>query len=53
MSKYRYTGPSPIFVPSLNCVLQPGDAVESDEEIRNPAFILIRDVRPERPAKED
>ena len=53
MSKYRYTGAAAVFVPSLACVLQPGDVIESDEQIRNLDFIPIRDVRPERPAKED
>ena len=52
MSKYRYTGPAEVFFPDLHLIVQPGDVVESAEDIRNNDFVLVRDAKPERPAKE-
>ena len=51
--KYRYTGNTEVFLPSHHRIVQPGEVVESDEEIRNQSFVLVTTQKPERPAKEE
>lgn len=41
MRRYRYTGEAPALVPSLHREVQPGEVIETDQEINNPNFVPV------------
>ncbi len=50
--KYKYIGEAEAIAPTIHQQLQPGDEFESNQELNNPAFVLVEEPlkkkRPER-----